>query len=95
MYNSETPLHVQLPTSRQLTRSTLIAAVCAAALLAIVVLPAEYGIDPTGIGSRLGLDALASTEAGDAEDLPSQSQSEYPVHAQLHKLNDRVLLILH
>jgi len=27
------------------------------------VLPAEYGIDPTGIGKRLGLDVLASAQA--------------------------------
>ena len=63
MYNSETPMHVQLPTSRQLTRSTLIAAVCAAALLAIVVLPAEYGIDPTGAGRLLGLTEMGETKA--------------------------------
>lgn len=55
MYNSETPLRAELPTSKQLTRSTVIAAVCAAALLATVVLPAEYGIDPTGAGRLLGL----------------------------------------
>lgn len=55
MYNSETPLRAELPTSKQLTRSTVIAAVCAAALLATVVLPAEYGIDPTGVGRLLGL----------------------------------------
>ena len=55
MYNSETPLRAELPTSKQLTRSTVLAAVCAAALLATVVLPAEYGIDPTGAGRLLGL----------------------------------------
>ncbi|MBU4184485.1 MAG: transmembrane anchor protein [Hydrogenophaga sp.] len=55
MYNSETPLRAELPTSKQLTRSTVIAAVCAVALLATVVLPAEYGIDPTGAGRLLGL----------------------------------------
>lgn len=60
MYNSETPLRAELPTSKQLTRSSVIAAVCAAALLATVVLPAEYGIDPTGIGR-----VLRMTEMGD------------------------------
>lgn len=29
------------------------------ALLVVAVLPAEYGIDPTGLGARLGLTALA------------------------------------
>lgn len=46
---------VELPTSRQLLRSTLIALVAAGTLLATVVLPAEYGIDPTGVGRILGL----------------------------------------
>jgi hypothetical protein len=55
MYNSETPLRAELPTSKQLTRSTTVAAVCAAILLATVVLPAEFGIDPTGTGRLLGL----------------------------------------
>lgn len=52
-----------VPTRRSLVKATLIAMVVAAAILVVAVLPAEYGIDPTGIGSRLGLDALASTDA--------------------------------
>lgn len=44
-----------LPTTRQLLRSTLIAAAIAALLLVAVVLPAEYGVDPIGIGNVLGL----------------------------------------
>lgn len=47
---------VQLtPDSRRLLRSTLLAAVVAGILLITVVLPAEYGIDPTRIGRVLGL----------------------------------------
>lgn len=62
MYNSETPLRAELPTSKQLTRSTVIAAVCAVALLATVVMPAEYGIDPTGAGRLLGLTEMGETK---------------------------------
>lgn len=62
MYNSETPLRAELPTSKQLTRSTMIAAVCAVALLATVVMPAEYGIDPTGAGRLLGLTEMGETK---------------------------------
>jgi hypothetical protein len=43
------------PPSRQLVRSTLIAAAIASVLLVTAVLPAEYGVDPTGIGRVLGL----------------------------------------
>lgn len=45
----------ELPSSRQLARSTASAAAVAALLLVTVVLPAEYGIDPTGVGRLLGL----------------------------------------
>ena len=60
MYNSDTPLRAELPSSKQLLRSTLLAAMAALALLMAVVLPAEYGIDPTGAGRALRL-----TEMGD------------------------------
>jgi hypothetical protein len=55
MYNSPDPSSAELPSARQLARSTAIAAVSAAVLLVTVVLPAEYGIDPTGVGRVLGL----------------------------------------
>jgi hypothetical protein len=55
MYNTDLPTRAELPSSAQLVRSTLIAAGIAAALLVTVVLPAEYGIDPTGVGRALGL----------------------------------------
>ena len=55
MYNTELPNRAELPTSRQLIRSTVIAVVTAGILLTTAVLPAEYGIDPTGIGNALGL----------------------------------------
>jgi hypothetical protein len=55
MYNTDMPSRAELPSTAQLLRSTLIAAGVAAALLVTVVLPAEYGIDPTGAGRALGL----------------------------------------
>lgn len=55
MYNSDIPVRAELPSSRQLIRSTIIAAVSAVVLLYTVVLPSEYGVDPTGIGRVLGL----------------------------------------
>jgi len=55
MFNAEKPSLNELPTSAQLIRSTAIAAASAAVILVTVVLPAEYDIDPTGIGGVLGL----------------------------------------
>ncbi len=51
-----------LPSTRTLLRSTAIAAAVATALLVTVVLPAEYGIDPTGIGGVLGLTKMGKTK---------------------------------
>lgn len=48
----------KLPTHGQLFKATLIALAIATLLLVTVVLPAEYGIDPTGAGKRLGLDGM-------------------------------------
>jgi hypothetical protein len=56
------PSPEHLPTTRQLNRATLLAAGAAALILATTVLPAEYGIDPTGIGGALGLTAMGLTK---------------------------------
>jgi hypothetical protein len=55
MYNANKPDASELPSTGKLLKSTGIAAVIATALLVTVVLPAEYGVDPTRIGSVLGL----------------------------------------
>jgi hypothetical protein len=43
-----------------LFKSTIIALVIAGIVLISFILPAEYNIDPTGIGTKLGLTALAN-----------------------------------
>lgn len=58
MYNSELPPKSELPSASKLLRSTVIALLVAIALLLTVVMPAEYGIDPTGVGRVLGLKAM-------------------------------------
>ena len=52
----------ELPSLRQLNRATLIAFATASVILVTTVLPAEYGVDPTGAGRMLGL-----TEMGEAK----------------------------
>jgi hypothetical protein len=78
MYNTDMPTRAELPTSAQLLRSTLIAFVTAAVLLVSVVMPADYGIDPTGIGRLLNLTEmgeikkeLAAEAAADAAAQPA------------------------
>lgn len=48
------------PSLSKLGRTTAIALAVAAVILVTVVLPAEYGVDPTGTGRVLGLTAIAS-----------------------------------
>lgn len=55
MYNTDIPTRAELPTTKQLLRSTAIAFVAAVGILVTIVLPAEYAIDPTGIGRALQL----------------------------------------
>ena len=52
------PYETQPPSAKRLAATTLIAVTGAAAALIVFVLPAEYGIDPTGIGRALGLTAM-------------------------------------
>lgn len=52
------PFEVTPPSGRKLAISIVTAFACAAVLLVLVVLPAEYGIDPTGFGARMGLTAM-------------------------------------
>ena len=79
MFNTEKPGLDELPSSKQLLRSTILAGVVALALLLTVVLPAEYGIDPTGAGRILGLTEMGeikrelALEAEDDHKTPDQS----------------------
>ncbi len=52
-----------LPSMSRLLKASGVALAIAAVILVTVVLPAEYGIDPTGIGRRLGLTALSTGAA--------------------------------
>ncbi|HAG95218.1 MAG TPA: hypothetical protein DCL78_13935, partial [Gammaproteobacteria bacterium] len=49
-----------LPTSASLIKATIIALLVGALVLLTAILPAEYGIDPTGLGSRMGLNGLSA-----------------------------------
>jgi hypothetical protein len=83
MYNTDLPNRTELPSSKQLLRSTIIAVIIAAALLVTVVLPSEYGIDPTGIGRQLGLTQMGNIKMQLAAEAEKQrtSSAVAPVQA--------------
>jgi len=76
MYNTDKPSREELPTSAQLKRSTLIAAVSAAFLLVTIVLPSEYGIDPTRIGRLLGLTEMGQIKTQLAAEAAADAASD-------------------
>lgn len=83
MYNNDLPTRAQLPTSAQLIRSTLIAAVSALVLLVTVVLPAEYAIDPTGIGRVLGLTSMGEIKTSLAKEAAEDTAATAQANANM------------
>lgn len=85
MYNTDLPNRAELPSGKKLLLSTLLALVIAAILLVTVVLPAEYGIDPTRIGRVLGLTQMGEIKtalAREAEQERKNAASTSPQTAQ-------------
>ena len=74
MFNTHKPSENDLPTSSQLLRSTLIALFVAAALLVCIVVPAEYGTDPTGVGEFLGLKKMGEIKASLEKEALNENQ---------------------
>jgi hypothetical protein len=68
MNNAPKPRPEDLPSRASLFRSSIIAGISAAAILVTVVLPAEYAIDPTGVGRVLGLTEMGEIKRELAEE---------------------------
>lgn len=94
MFNAEKPSLDELPSTAQLLRSTAIAAASAVAILVTVVLPAEYNIDPTGIGGVLGLSEMGEIKAQLAEEAEADRLLELEVQEQSSLMNDIVGLFV-
>jgi hypothetical protein len=84
----------KLPTIPSLVRSTIIATATAAILAVTCVVPAEYAVDPTGIGRVLGLTEMGEIKR-DAElkkakkaDLPTSSTSPLRLASGSHIMSD-------
>jgi hypothetical protein len=76
MFNSAKPSLEELPSTLQLVRSTIIAGFAAVAILVTVILPAEYGIDPTGIGRTLGLAEMGEIKKQLSEEAEADRELE-------------------
>lgn len=65
-----------MPPRRQLLFGTGIALLLASIVLVVAVLPAEFGIDPTGAGRMLGLTQMAE-ESGVSAQLMNEHERKY------------------
>lgn len=81
MYNSDIPTRAELPSSRQLFRSTVIAFAAALAILVTIVLPSEYAVDPTGVGKMLNLREMGEIrqQLADEAEADRQANANTPV----------------
>lgn len=68
MHNTNIPSDREVPSSAKLIKSTILAAIAAGVLLVTVVMPSEYGIDPTGVGNALGLKRMGEIKVSLAEE---------------------------
>ncbi len=68
-----------MPTATQLIRSTIIAIAAAIAILLTIVLPAEYAIDPTGIGRALRLTEMGEIKSQLNEEAEADRQRDLQV----------------
>jgi hypothetical protein len=68
MENNKSQSNIELPSTKKLLKSTFFAIAIAAIILVTTVLPAEYGIDPSGVGDLLGLTSMGKIKVSLAEE---------------------------
>lgn len=81
MYNANKPDASELPSTGRLLKSTGIAVAVASVLLVTVVLPAEYGVDPTRVGSLLGLTEMGRIKMQLAAEAEAEEAGPQPAPA--------------
>ena len=87
MYNTDLPNRAELPSSKKLLRSTLLAAITASVLLSTIVLPSEYAIDPTGIGRALGLTQMGEIKMQLAAENTQMAANEATAKAEKESIS--------
>jgi len=72
MYNSNMSSPYDLPSTSKLVISTIGAVFTALIILITVVMPAEYGIDPTGVGKLTGLQRMGEIKMNLAQEAAAE-----------------------
>lgn len=78
MYNTNKPTNEDLPSTGKLIKSTILAVIAAGVLLVTVVMPSEYGIDPTGVGKILGLTDMGVIKTELAQEAEADAVAHSP-----------------
>lgn len=81
--NEQTQNYNELPSTRKLIVSTIIATLVAAVILIVAVLPAEYGIDPTGIGQLIGLKEMGEIKVALEDEIQQELAIEQKTEVAL------------
>lgn len=76
MHNKNIPDYAELPSTSKLIKSTIIAVITAIIILVTIVLPSEYGIDPTGLGKITGLKRMGEIKTTLAKELQADLQAD-------------------
>ena len=63
-----------LPSSKSLIKATIVAFFTGCILLVTIILPAEYGVDPTGLGDKLGLTQMSMVSNSKSVNITMQSE---------------------
>jgi hypothetical protein len=74
MTDQNPPSDFTVPTRRRVLLSLGLALLMAVIVLITIILPAEYNLDPTGIGNALGIDVLSSALVRYLKPKPSMSR---------------------
>tara|TARA_R110002051_G_C8647229_1_gene487056 strand:- start:476 stop:1096 length:621 start_codon:yes stop_codon:yes gene_type:complete len=83
MQNANKPVPADLPSTAKLLKSTAVAVLVAAGLLVTIVLPAEYGTDPTRVGSLLGLTEMGRIKMQLAAEAEAEEAASQPASVAL------------
>lgn len=93
MNTKNKPSNSDLPSAGKLIKSTFVAISFAAIILVTAVLPAEYGIDPTGIGNILGLTKMGEIKVSLAQDAAAENMKVGVKKPEAKKIAEPVVTV--
>lgn len=92
MYNTSIPTDQELPSTGKLIKSTVLAVVIAGILLVTIVMPAEYGIDPTGVGEATGLKRMGEIKVSLAKEAATDRARDMAANTQIEPVKPEVVV---